>query len=77
MMGSSDILDPAGHVWETGAVNERPLTVVFAGDRSSEAIKEALFARRDRTAAIAHQAGEPPGNGRMKQEPGALHFSTR
>ncbi|NWG13860.1 MAG: histidinol-phosphatase [Acidobacteria bacterium] len=46
MLGNSDIHDPAGLVWETGTVGGRPLTLVFATDRTPEAIREALFARR-------------------------------
>ncbi len=51
MMGNSDMHDPAGHDYESSPANRRPITLVFATDRSPEAIKEALLARRTAVAA--------------------------
>jgi hypothetical protein len=46
LMSNSDVHDPIGHVWETSRGERRPLTLVFATDRTPEAVREALFARR-------------------------------
>ena len=46
LLSNSDIHPPIGHEYETHAGDHRPITLVFAKERSREAIKEALFARR-------------------------------
>lgn len=46
MFSNSDIHPPIGHEYETHAGDHRPITLVFAKERTPEAIKEALFARR-------------------------------
>jgi predicted metal-dependent phosphoesterase TrpH len=46
MLSNSDIHPPIGHEYEIHAGDHRPITLVFAKERSREAIKEALFARR-------------------------------
>jgi hypothetical protein len=46
MMSNSDIHDPIGHAWEVSSGELRPLTLVFAADKTHEAIRDALFARR-------------------------------
>ena len=46
LMGNSDVHLPIGMNYGTAAEDHRPVTLVFATERSQEAIKEALFARR-------------------------------
>lgn len=46
MLGDSDIHDPINQVWDLGAGEHRPFTLVFATARTPEAIREALIARR-------------------------------
>ena len=46
MFSNSDIHEPIGHDYHTRQGDHRPLTLVFAKERSQAAIKEALFARR-------------------------------
>ncbi len=46
MLSNSDIHDPISQTWDLGAGEHRPFTLVFAADRSPDAIKEALLAGR-------------------------------
>jgi len=46
LLGNSDIHSPVGMDFEIHAGDHRPFTLVFAKERSAEAIKDALFARR-------------------------------
>ncbi len=46
MMGNSDIHDPIGMVFDTDRQERRALTLVFAREKSADAIKEALVAHR-------------------------------
>jgi hypothetical protein len=46
MMSNSDMHDPIGHIWETSRGEHRPVTLVFATDKTPEAIRDALFAHR-------------------------------
>jgi predicted metal-dependent phosphoesterase TrpH len=58
MFSNSDIHPPIGHDYEIHAGDHRPLTLVFAKDRTPEAIKEALFARRTAVYSGARLIGE-------------------
>ncbi|RPJ85296.1 MAG: histidinol-phosphatase [Acidobacteria bacterium] len=46
MMGNSDVHDPIGMGFDTDHQERRPLTLVFATEKSPQAIKDALLARR-------------------------------
>ncbi len=46
LMSNSDMHDPIAQRWEAGPGAWRPFTLVFAADKSLEAIKEALSAHR-------------------------------
>jgi hypothetical protein len=46
LMGDSDMHSPVGLDYGDLPGNRRPVTLVFAAERSKEAIREALFARR-------------------------------
>jgi len=46
MLGNSDVHDPVGFHYGTTPDTLRPMTLVFAKERTPEAIREALFARR-------------------------------
>ena len=46
MMGNSDVHGPIGFDYSGAGNDHRPVTLVFAKERTAEAIKEALFARR-------------------------------
>jgi len=46
MLGNSDIHDPIGMAFDTDRQERRALTLVFAAEKSPEAIKEALVAHR-------------------------------
>jgi 3',5'-nucleoside bisphosphate phosphatase len=46
MLGNSDVHDPIGFDYTGGGNDHRPVTLVFAKERTVEGIKEALFARR-------------------------------
>ncbi|MFB3903540.1 MAG: Sb-PDE family phosphodiesterase [Acidobacteriota bacterium] len=46
MMGNSDVHDPIGMDFDTDHQERRALTLVFATEKTPEAIKEALFAHR-------------------------------
>jgi len=46
MMGNSDVHDPIGMVFDTDHQERRALTLVFAKEKSLDAIKEALVAHR-------------------------------
>lgn len=58
MFSNSDIHPPIGHDYEIHAGDHRPITLVFAKDRTREAIKEALFARRTAVYSGAQLIGE-------------------
>ena len=58
MMGDSDIHDPIGMYSIPGVEEKRPMTLVLAKERSPEAIKEALFARRTVVYALGMLIGE-------------------
>jgi len=51
VLASSDAHDPVNLAWHVSAGDRRPVTLVFAKERSEAGIREALFARR--TAALA------------------------
>ena len=46
MLANSDVHNPIGMIYDSSEEGHRPVTLVFATERSEEAIKEALFARR-------------------------------
>lgn len=46
LMSNSDVHNPIGLDYDLREVDHRPLTLVFAKERSADAIKEALFAHR-------------------------------
>ena len=46
LLASSDIHDPANLAWHVLEGEHRPVTLVFARERSEAGIREALFARR-------------------------------
>jgi 3',5'-nucleoside bisphosphate phosphatase len=46
LLGNSDVHDPIATAYDPCAGGRRPLTLVFAKEKSAEAIKEALFSRR-------------------------------
>lgn len=46
ILANSDIHDPVNLAWHVHEGDHRPVTLVFAKERSEEAIREALFARR-------------------------------
>lgn len=46
IVGNSDVHDPIGMVYDASEEGHRPVTLVFATERSEEAIKAALLARR-------------------------------
>ncbi|MEK7781104.1 MAG: Sb-PDE family phosphodiesterase, partial [Verrucomicrobiota bacterium] len=58
MFSNSDIHPPIGHDYEIHAGDHRPITLVFAKERSITAIKEALFARRTAVYSGAQLIGE-------------------
>jgi hypothetical protein len=46
LMGDSDVHDPISMAYDRSTGEHRPLTLVFAMEKSQEAVKEALFSRR-------------------------------
>ncbi len=58
MFGNSDIHDVCSHYYDVEN-SYRPMTLVFAKDRSQEAIKEALFAQRTAAWFDGKLAGKP------------------
>ncbi|MEW6652125.1 MAG: Sb-PDE family phosphodiesterase [Bacteroidota bacterium] len=46
VLGNSDVHDPLHFEWEAENVAHRPITLVFAKDRSQESVREALLDRR-------------------------------
>jgi len=46
MLGNTDIHGPVGMAYDFSKGEHRPLTLVFARERTAEGIREALFARR-------------------------------
>ena len=46
MLGSSDVHSPINMAWDFQNGEHRPMTLVFAAERTKKAIKEALFAGR-------------------------------
>ena len=46
MIGTSDVHSPINLDYDFGGGEHRPMTLVFAKERTAEALKEALFARR-------------------------------
>jgi hypothetical protein len=46
LMGNSDVHDPIHMTYDLQSTQHRPLTLVFAKDRTAEAVKEALFDHR-------------------------------
>ncbi len=59
MMGDSDAHDPVGFEYGNAPAERRPVTLVFATERSAESIKEALFARRTAVLSQGRLIGEP------------------
>ncbi len=58
LLGNSDIHSPIHFDYALANSDHRPLTLVFAKDRSAAAIKEALFARRTVVYSGSHLYGE-------------------
>ncbi len=54
MLGTSDVHNPINLDYDPGQGDKRPMTLVFATEKTEEAIKEALFSRR--TAVYAQDA---------------------
>jgi len=54
MLGSSDVHNPVNLDYDPGHGDKRPMTLVFAKEKTEEAIREALFSRR--TAVYAQDA---------------------
>ena len=59
MLGDSDAHDPIGFEYNHTPAERRPVTLVFASERSPEAVKEALFARRTAVLSQGRLIGEP------------------
>ncbi len=59
MLGDSDAHDPMGFDYNLTPAGRRPVTLVFAAERSPEAIKEALVARRTAVLTQGRLIGEP------------------
>lgn len=59
MLSNSDIHNPMGLEYELHLGDRRPLTLVFARERSIEAIRQALFERRTAVWAAGRLLGKP------------------
>lgn len=59
MLGDSDAHDPTGWDYSGTTGDMRPVTLVFARDRTAAAIREALFARRTAVFSGNRLIGEP------------------
>ena len=57
ILANSDIHDPSNLAWHVHEGDRRPVTLVFAKERSAEGIREALFARRTAAWADGKVAG--------------------
>ena len=57
ILANSDIHDPSNLAWHVHEGDRRPVTLVFARERSEEGIREALFARRTAAWAGGQLAG--------------------
>ncbi len=57
ILASSDIHDPSNLAWRVHEGDRRPVTLVFARERSAEGIREALLARRSAAWADGKLAG--------------------
>ncbi len=59
MIGNSDAHDPIGFDYGNTPAERRPVTLVFATERTPKAIREALFARRTAVLSQGRLMGEP------------------
>ncbi|MHB1045649.1 MAG: PHP domain-containing protein [Thermoanaerobaculia bacterium] len=57
ILANSDLHDPSNLAWHIHEGDRRPVTLVFARERSAEGIREALFARRSAAWADGKLAG--------------------